>query len=116
MALSSLEEKAIAILDVMDKRREKYDALNEQIMGLMGDFPTHIEHLDSEIQDAVIALVDEIVGQDKLAEYYLHECVGRLGHGGGIKCCEADPWRLTNADDLRKYVAHAKVCPGVKAA
>lgn len=113
--LSEAEELAVEVLAVIDARRSKYDGVNEQATVLMGDFATHLQYIDEEICEAVMALVRTALGHGDLADYYLHECVGKYGHGGKIICCdEADPWQLRSADDLKSYLLHAKTCPGLK--
>lgn len=112
-----LEELAVAALDVLVRVEAKYQSLNDKIRKLMGDFPTQLQPIDAEIDTSVMELINNIIGHDMLASYYRYECVGRFGHGGGIACCEPSQgekaWKLHNVNDLRKYLDHAKVCPGI---
>jgi hypothetical protein len=113
--ITETERLAIALLDCVAKQRERYDGINTQIKEMMGDFPTYLQHIDEQTESAMMRLVNDIIGHSDLASYYLYECVGKLGHGGGITCCaasEVKPWKLRNTDDLTKYLLHAKKCVG----
>ena len=117
MTLTPIEKSAIELIDLLATRREKYDAINAGLAALGGEFAPRVQLIDSEIEAGLVRFVDEALGLNDLASYYLYECVGKYGHGGGITCCGASkrkPFKLRNAVDLARYVAHAKKCPGMK--
>lgn len=115
--LSSAEKAAVNLLNCMATRREKYDAVNETLRSVSVESPPQVQFIDDAVEAHAVALASEILGLDDIASYYLYECVGKYGHGGGITCCSASkkrPWKLRNAKELERYVIHAKCCRGMK--
>ena len=115
--LTEIEELALGVIASLHKRGAQYEVLNDKSRKLMGDFPTYLQLIDNEVLRSVHELLEGILGNDDIASYYLYECVGPVGHGGGIVCCAETrdtPWMLRNIADLRGYLQHAKTCQGLK--
>lgn len=122
MTLSPLQEQALSVLQTYVERRAVLDAVNDTIhkavVSIGDDFSgLHLNDMDGRVLAAFCELLDAIWGQPAsgLAAYFLHECTGHLGHGGGIRCCSPKTWKLRNIKDLRKYLAHCQVCRGASA-
>jgi hypothetical protein len=120
--MTPLQEQAISVLDTYVQRRAVVDKANDiiakAVQAVGDDFSgLHLPGMDGEVLAAFCGLLDAIWGQSNsgLASYYLHECVGPLGHGGGIQCCCSDKiWKLMDVGELRAYLEHTFVCEGRK--
>lgn len=99
----NLKQKAIDLIEVMQRREEEYGVLNKQINQLQGDFSTEVHAIDSQIHSALIKLVDEVLGDYEVASYYLYECLSMSG-GGSVTELDGTFWPLRNIEDLTKYV------------
>lgn len=117
--LTTLELAAVELLETIDQRRHEYEKVNDQIKALM-EMPTTIECIDSQISNAACKLINKILGESDLAEYYLFECRAMIeicGFGGAITCCKDSPdegWPLRTKDDLISYLKHKKTCSGIQ--
>lgn len=114
MRLTEAEELAVQMLDVINARESVYRTLNNSICEETGVNDV-LRATDPQIYEAITNLVDSVFGIPDFADYYLYECVGGIGHGGHIICCDGPAWELRSADDLRAYLLHTKVCPGREA-
>jgi hypothetical protein len=120
MTLSPLQEQALSMLVTYVERRAVIDAANDaihkavlEVGDSVADFcGLHINDMDGKVLAAFCRLLDAIWGvpDSGLASYYLHECIGPLGHGGGILCCCEKTWKLRDIGELRAYVEHCQVC------
>ena len=73
--MTELQKQALALLNIIHKKQKIYSELNSKIRDLQGDFPTHIQSIDTEYFTGVVDLLDEILG-DELADYLLWETDG----------------------------------------
>ena len=102
-----LIDKACEVLATIQKRKSAYDSINTILRQTQGDFATQIEAMDNDIENAVVKLLDEILGAE-LASYWLYEC-SLMPNGGRIED-NGKKWRIKTIRDVKKYARHlAKV-------
>lgn len=111
MKLSPLQEQALAFLATYLERRQVYskanDAIEMAISQVTAEYTHGLHPIDGQLNAVLCGLLDAIWGQPSsdLTSYFLHECIGPLGHGGGPTCCGKE-WKLRNLKDLRAYIIH----------
>lgn len=98
--MTDLIDKACDTLSLIAQRKEKYDVLNKMLCELQGDFHDRIEAVDIKIEDAVIKLLDNILGAE-LASYWLYEC-SSMPNGGKITD-NGKTFRIKSIGDLKRY-------------
>lgn len=96
------QELAIQLLGLLEKREKQYAAVNKQIRGLQGDFPSRIHVMDDSLWDPVIKLLDQILGGEDIASYYYFEC--RNMKNGGMIVEKDVEWRIKTLEDISAYV------------
>tara|TARA_R110000868_G_scaffold85669_1_gene240823 strand:+ start:72 stop:425 length:354 start_codon:yes stop_codon:yes gene_type:complete len=92
-------------IETIKNRKDCYWYHNQQIADLMGDFPTHLTAIDTQIESAVVQYLDEqinkICGLTEMASYYFYEC----DKGGIIECKEAKKeFKIYTIEDVKKCV------------
>ena len=100
--MSLIQEKALDLLELIKKRDNYYSEANSLLQKLQGDFPSTVQFMDASVFEAVIKLLDVILG-DELASYYIYECTLMKG-GGAIHEREGKVWTINSIESLRKYV------------
>ena len=98
--MNSIDE-ACKLLAIIAKSKARYDSVNATLRGIQGDFPTHIEAIDIEVEDAVIKMLDKMLGAE-LASYWLYECDGGKGRAGLIED-DGREWRIKSIGDVKRY-------------
>jgi hypothetical protein len=76
--LTKIEKLAFELLKTLEKKRDEYWKIN-RLLRKQSDF-MGLEHCNSELEGAMVKLVDEILGYE-LGSYYLYE---RPSKGGCI--------------------------------
>lgn len=99
----NLKQKAIDLIAIIERRDKDYDIVNKQLRELQGDFASHVEIMDTEVNTAVVGLLDAILDKDDTASYYLYECL-HMKDGGSVTEHDGTHWPLRNIEDLTKYV------------
>ena len=95
-------ETALSLLGLIAERKDAYHELSRTIMGVQGaDFHFQLNAMDGAIEGAVVALLDEILG-DTMATYFLYECQ-HMKDGGFIEF-EGKRWPIKTIDDVRRYI------------
>lgn len=98
-----LIKHACDTLSLIAQRKEKYDAVNAQMRGLQGEFYTHCEAMDNDIETGVIKLLDNILGAE-LASYWLYEC-SAMPNGGKITD-NGKTFRIKSIGDVKRYARY----------
>jgi len=101
-----LKSQVITLIDLLQKKRDAYYAINKKLSKLQGDFSTHINYIDTEIESAVVDFLDAILG-DESASYYLYEA-SNMKKGGSITE-NGKKYPLRNIKDLKAYVFREEV-------
>ena len=96
--ITKIQKEALALLKLIIKKEKLYSDLNEKIKELQGDFPTHIQSIDSEYFTEFVKLLDLILG-DELASYLLWEC-----SGNGSITDNGKEFKIRNVADIQKYM------------
>ena len=99
---TNAREQALAMLDILDERRAKYEDVNKRIRALNPDFPGLLICIDPSVETAIIGLLDTILG-DGIASYYLNEVPSMEG-GGYIRERDGTEWPIRSTEDVRAYV------------
>ena len=100
--MNKLQKQALKALDVIHKKEKKYRELNTQARELQGDFPTHIQSIDSEYMSEFIGLLDEILG-DELASYLLFETDGSKAYYYQL-ADEEKKFYIRNTKDIETFI------------
>lgn len=92
-------------IETIKNRKDLYWYHNQQIADLMGDLPTHLTAMDTQIESAVVKYLDEqinkICGLEKMASFYLYEC----DNGGMAECQETKKvFKIKTIEDVKKCV------------
>jgi len=94
-------EKCLELLELIKTRREKYLKINVALYKLQGDFPTTVQFIDEEVEEALVAILDDILG-DEIAGYYLYEASG-MQDGGKITVDDRE-YIIKNIEDVERYI------------
>lgn len=97
-----MKEQAISLLDTIDKQKQKYDEINKKLRKLQGEFSTHIQDMDTDIESGIVDLLDTVLGY-KLASYYLYDCYSTGKRQGWIKEYGVK-YPIQDIEDVRKFV------------
>jgi hypothetical protein len=92
-------ERALAVLAAIVETRPKLDALNHAAQVLYGDFYPHQSMMTSDVQSAVVDLLDAEL--DDMASYLLYE----TRSGPGAVTIGDRTWKIQSVDDVRIYLA-----------
>jgi uncharacterized protein YerC len=92
-------------IETIKNRKDLYWYHNQQIADLMGNFPTHLTAMDTQIESAVVKYLDEqinkICGLEEMASYYLYKC----DNGGMAECQETKKqFKIKTIEDVKKCV------------
>ncbi|NBW19861.1 MAG: hypothetical protein EBR82_68995 [Caulobacteraceae bacterium] len=107
-----LIDHACEMLQLMEAAEEVLRPVNQTLQVLYGDFYPHHGIATQGIENKLVVLLDEILG-DELASYYLYEC-RRMPGGGLIKEKNGKAWPIKSVSDVRKYAKHLAKKTGVK--
>lgn len=102
--ITPLQDQAINLIELIEKKDEEYQELNRYLHELQGDFYSHIEIMNEKIHSEVVSLIDNILG-DTIASYYLYECPST---GGCITEHDGTEYTIRTIDDVRAYVGRDK--------
>lgn len=98
-----LINQACDTLSLIAQRKEKYDEVNAILRNLQGDFHVSVEAMDEKVENAVIKLLDDILGAE-LASYWLYEC-GSMPNGGKITD-NGKVFRIKSIGDVKRYAGY----------
>ena len=100
--MTPLQTAALKLLALIDERQDRYRKLNKQIVELQGDFYTHLQFIDRDLEVEVVGLLDQILG-DTIASYYLYDLLANPRKG---RVLEADgkEYPIRNVNDVCAYV------------
>lgn len=102
--ITPLQDQAIKLIELIEKKDKEYRKVNALIHKLQGDFSCHIEIMNEKIHSEVIQLIDNILG-DTIASYYLYECSGQ---GGSVTEHDGTEYKIKTLNDVRNYVGRDK--------
>lgn len=95
--------KAVALIELIEKKNNKYALINKDISKIQPDFPSHVQFMDHEVFDNVINYLDIVLG-DQLASYYIFESSPRKISIKDKKK-EVD-FNLNNIKELKQYLSY----------
>lgn len=102
--MNKLHKEAVNLIETIVERRQKYEKINDQIRELQGDFPTHLNFIDTDCEAKTVELLDKVLGDEELASYFIYECQNRK-EGGYIQINEdGKKYPLKTIKDLEKYI------------
>lgn len=102
---STVCSRAIALLNILHQRRQKYDGINRFLSKEIEIEPMTIHACDEKLESAIVDFLDWILG-DEIASYWLYECDCRPD-GGRIEF-EGKDYPIKTIDDVIAYVAAMK--------
>lgn len=96
----SIKQKAVEVMWRWEQAKAQYDDINKTLAVLNPDFPPRVEMIDGRLEQTVVALLDEVLG-DEIASYYLYEC--SLMKDGGRIVDNGKEWPIKTLDDVLAY-------------
>jgi hypothetical protein len=99
--MTPLQQTALKVLATLEQRTRRYNAINDGLRSLQGDFCSYVPMCDHLIQEQVVKLLDEILG-DELASYYLYDC--RMSENGGAFHEDGKEYRFRVIEDIEAYL------------
>lgn len=96
-----LKEKALVLLELIATKDKEYDVVNDMLTKIQGDFPTHVNYCDMAIEDKLVRLLNDILGDD-IASYFLYEARGMPN--GGMIVEDGIEYPIKTIEDVMAYV------------
>ena len=96
--------EACNLLALIAKRKRDYERALKPLQALQGDFNIDMDAMDAVLEDAIIKMLDKMLGAE-LASYWLYECDGGEGRAGRIED-NGKEWRIKSIGDVRRYAKH----------
>lgn len=97
--MKKTKELALDLLNEIRNKEAAYRKINKQIKAIQGDFAFYMHITDPSLEDKIINLLDEILG-DELASYFIYDC----GRESGMIEAFGHKFPIRNIDDVKKYM------------
>lgn len=98
------KQEALKVLNMLRVKQKQYKAINLDISILQPTFPTYLQLIESELESAVVRVLDDILG-DKIASYWLYDIASV--DGGFIKIDNKE-YTIKTFKDVIEFVNRKK--------
>ena len=96
-------KKALDTLRIMQEEQKAIEAINQSLEKIdKGDFPCRINCITSNLETAIVSILDDILSPDAGKDYGIASYL--LYDGGGMLTVDGKEYPIKTADDIEVFV------------